>query len=55
MSLTTLLGWTGATIGGSLGWWAGASGGMFVAFLMSMVGIGLGLYLGRQLGDRLLG
>ena len=55
MSLTTLLGWAGATVGGSIGWWAGDSGGMFMAFVTSMVGTGIGLYLGRQLGDRLLG
>jgi uncharacterized membrane protein YeaQ/YmgE (transglycosylase-associated protein family) len=55
LSLTTLLGWTGATVGGSLGWWAGAPAGIFTAFLVSMVGTGVGLYLGRWLGDRLLG
>ena len=55
MNLTTVLGWTGATLGGGIGWWAGAPAGMFTAFVMSTVGTGIGLYLGRRLGDQLLG
>jgi uncharacterized membrane protein YeaQ/YmgE (transglycosylase-associated protein family) len=48
------LGWIGATVGGAVGWWAGAAWGMFAAFLVSMVGTGVGLYLGRWLAERLL-
>jgi uncharacterized membrane protein YeaQ/YmgE (transglycosylase-associated protein family) len=48
------LGWVGATLGGAVGWWAGAGGGVFTAFLVSMVGTGVGLYLGRWLAERLL-
>lgn len=52
--MSTLLAWLGATIGGALGWWVGASQGLFTAFVLSTVGTGLGLYLGRRLADRLL-
>ena len=52
--MNKLLGWTGATLGGALGWWAGARGGVFTAFLLSIVGTGLGLYLGRWAAERLL-
>ena len=49
-----LLAGLGATLGGSLGWWAGTKGGLFVAFLLGMVGTGAGLYLGRMIAERLL-
>lgn len=49
-----LLGGLGAIVGGSLGWWAGARGGVFVAFAFGMVGTGAGLYLGRRVAERLL-
>jgi hypothetical protein len=49
-----LLSWVGATIVGALGWWAGAAWGMFTAFVLSMVGTGIGLYLGHWLADRLV-
>jgi uncharacterized membrane protein YeaQ/YmgE (transglycosylase-associated protein family) len=52
--VTRLLGWVGATIGGAVGWWAGAGWGTFSAFLVSVVGTGVGLYLGRWAADRLL-
>lgn len=34
---------------GSLGWYAGERVGIFTAFALSMVGTGLGVYLGRRL------
>jgi uncharacterized membrane protein YeaQ/YmgE (transglycosylase-associated protein family) len=49
-----LLGWLGATVGGALGWWVGDRGGLFTAFLVSMVGTGVGLYLGRRIAERLV-
>ena len=49
-----LLAWVGASIGGALGWWVGAREGLFTAFLLSMVGTGVGLYLGRRVAGRLL-
>lgn len=38
----------GATIGGSIGWWAGERVGFMTAFILSMVGTGVGIYFGRQ-------
>jgi hypothetical protein len=49
-----LLGWVGATLGGAIGWWAGAQVSTFTAFLVSIAGTGLGLYLGRWAAVRLL-
>jgi len=49
-----LFGWVGASIGGALGWWVGDREGLFTAFLVSMVGTGVGLYLGRRMAGRLL-
>jgi hypothetical protein len=53
-NVNRLLGWVGATLGGALGWWAGASWSVFAAFLLSIVGTGLGLYAGRWAAARLL-
>jgi hypothetical protein len=52
--LSTLLAWVAATILGGIGWWAGAMEGMFTAFVLSMAGTGVGLYLGRRLAAHLL-
>lgn len=52
--MSRLLAWLGATVVGAVGWWAGAPGGLFSAFVLSMVGTGLGLYLGHWLADRLV-
>jgi hypothetical protein len=38
----------GMSAGGWLGWWAGASVSTFTAFLVSMVGTGIGLYAVRR-------
>lgn len=34
---------------GSLGWYLGEPAGIFTAFVASMVGTGLGVYLGKRL------
>lgn len=47
--MTKLLAWIGATLGSALGWWLGARWGMMTAFLVSMVGTGVGLYAGRRI------
>jgi hypothetical protein len=52
--MNKLLGWIGATLGGALGWWAGARVGLMTAFLLSVVGTGVGIYLGRWAAVRLL-
>lgn len=36
----------GAIIGGWLGWYAGALVSLPVAFLLSMIGTGIGMYVG---------
>jgi hypothetical protein len=38
----------GATIGGYAGWYAGAPIGFMTAFMLSMVGTGLGIYGGLR-------
>ncbi len=39
----------GSTIGSSLGWWIGSPGGTMMAFFVSMVGTGFGIWAGRRL------
>jgi len=39
----------GTTVGGWLGWTAGARFGIFAAFVLGIVGTALGLYLGRKI------
>jgi hypothetical protein len=49
-----LLAFVGSTIGGYAGWAIGARvGGTFTAFVVSMIGTGLGLYYGRRYGREL--
>lgn len=50
-----LCGVVGATAGSALGWWAGAHVGIMTAFIVSMVGTGVGLYAGWQIAERYLG
>ena len=52
--MNKLIGGIGATLGSAVGWWLGARGGFFMAFVVSMVGTGLGLYWGRRLAATLL-
>ena len=46
-----LFGWVGATVGSALGWWLGKHIGLMTAFLVSTVGTGAGLYIGRRVAD----
>jgi hypothetical protein len=46
-----LLGFVGASVIGSVGWWAGARVGVMTGFFLSMVGTGVGLYAGRRIAD----
>jgi hypothetical protein len=48
-----LLGFVGASVIGSVGWWAGARVGVMTGFFLSMVGTGVGLYAGRRIADHL--
>ena len=47
-----LFGLIGATVGGWLGWAIGAPISIFTAFLISIVGTGVGLYIGYRLASR---
>jgi uncharacterized membrane protein YbhN (UPF0104 family) len=49
-----LLALVGSTLGSSLGWWLGTGGGFMAAFLLSVVGGGLGIYAGFRAADRLV-
>lgn len=49
-----LFAWIGAALGGALGWWAGAHVGVMTAFLLSVVGTGVGVYAGRRIAARVM-
>lgn len=53
--MTKILVLIGATLGGAIGWWAGEYIGIMTAFILSMIGMGGGLYLGRWVAKNLLG
>jgi uncharacterized membrane protein YeaQ/YmgE (transglycosylase-associated protein family) len=50
--MTKLLGFVGATVGSYAGWALGAHVGLTTAFMVSMVGTGVGLYAGRRFAQR---
>ena len=52
--MTKLMGFLGATIGGYAGWALGARFGFMTAFMVSMVGTGLGIYAGRRVATQML-
>lgn len=41
----------GSTGGSYLGWWLGTPGGVFGSFVVSMVGLGAGMWAGARLAD----
>lgn len=51
-TLTKLLMLVISTIGSYVGWWLGARIGTMTAFILSMVGLGVGLYAGREVARR---
>ena len=51
--MTKLLGFVGATVGGYAGWALGAPIGIFSAFVVSMIGTGVGMYYGRRIGQNI--
>jgi len=46
-----LFSFIGATAGGYAGWALGATVGMTTAFIISMVGTGIGMYYGRKVAQ----
>lgn len=51
MDMAKLFGFLGATIGGYAGWFIGARVGFTTAFILSMVGTGIGIYYGRRIAS----
>jgi hypothetical protein len=49
-----LMGFLGATIGGYAGWALGAPFGVMTAFMVSMIGTGLGIYVGRRVAHEMM-
>ncbi|MFL5466430.1 MAG: hypothetical protein ACJ79N_05120 [Gemmatimonadaceae bacterium] len=45
--MSKLYSFIGATVGGYAGWALGANVGITTAFILSMVGTGIGIYYGR--------
>jgi len=41
-----------STVGSSVGWWLGARLGLMTAFVLSIVGLGVGVWAGRQFAHR---
>lgn len=46
--MSKLFSFIGATVGSYAGWWMGSSVGIMTAFMVSMVGTGLGIWAGRR-------
>lgn len=46
--MTKLLSFFGATAGGWLGWALGARISIMAAFVLAMIGTGVGMYFGRK-------
>ena len=42
----------GATVGGYAGWYLAEAGGFFLAFVVSMIGTGIGMYFGVKIAKR---
>lgn len=42
------------TVLGTIGWWLGEFVGMFTAFMLSIVGTAVGVYLGRKIAQEYL-
>ncbi len=43
-----VIGFAGAAVAGTAGWWLGHHVGLMTAFMVSTVGSGVGLYAGRR-------
>ena len=52
-AVSKLLVFVGASIGGYAGWALGAPVGIMTAFVVSVVGTGVGIYAGRRLSQEL--
>jgi hypothetical protein len=52
--MTRILILTGSFIGGTVGWWLGAFAGTMTAFMISIVGTGVGVYVARRIASELI-
>lgn len=52
--MSRMLSFIGMTAGGWIGWAIGAPVSIFTAFIISMVGTGIGLYVARRISKFLL-
>ncbi|MEI2790942.1 MAG: hypothetical protein V9E93_19075 [Steroidobacteraceae bacterium] len=50
--LRGLIGWMGAFLVGSAGWWLGAKAGLGIAVVLGAVASGVGLYVGHRWFDQ---
>jgi hypothetical protein len=50
--MTKLMVLIGTTVGSALGWWIGSFVGIMTAFMISMVGFGVGMWGGARLARR---
>jgi uncharacterized membrane protein YeaQ/YmgE (transglycosylase-associated protein family) len=48
IAMTKLLGFIGSSVGGAIGWAAGAGIGTMTAFVLCVIGTAVGLYGGRR-------
>ena len=53
--MSNLFAFLGANILGGVGWWLGSYVGFTTAFMVSIFGTAIGVYLGRRLADELGG
>lgn len=54
MSMGKICGSLGGFLGSSIGWWIGSGGGTMTAFIVSIIGTGLGIWAGRRVADNLV-
>jgi outer membrane lipoprotein SlyB len=52
--MSKMLAVVGATLGGAVGWWAGAHVGLMTAFVCGIVGTAAGTYAGRRVASQYL-
>jgi uncharacterized membrane protein YeaQ/YmgE (transglycosylase-associated protein family) len=55
MTINKLVGFIGATVGSYAGWFLGARVGMMTAFMLSVVGTGLGIFVSQRIVRDMLG
>ena len=52
--MNKLIGFVGATIGSYAGWALGVRFGFMTAFMLSIVGTGVGIYVAKRVGSEML-